>query len=275
MPLNPTVIADKNIPMAFIVEIGNSDIMFTCHVDTVHAKLPFSRQRVILKDGLYQKEDNQPLGADDAAGVWLLINMINAKVPGVYAFFRGEECGGIGSSYCAKYRPELFNDIKCAIAFDRRGMKSIITHQAMSRGCSDEFGLSLAKVIGMEHELDDSGIYTDTAEFFDLVTNCTNVSVGYQHEHSKNEILDKAYIEALRDRLLIAKWDQLDHTAPVQAVTTATYLTSTSRPLFDVSSAIGATDIADFIYDNAHVLPRQLQEEALHLAQKIYKRFEG
>ena len=196
-----------------------------------------------------------------------MINMIHAGVPGVYAFFRGEERGGIGSHYCAQHRKELFTDIKCAIAFDRKGTKSIITHQGRGRGCSDEFANSLAAIIGMGHVCDATGIYTDTAEFFDLVPNCTNVSVGYANEHSKNETLDEAYIIALKNHLIEASWSKLDHTPKKPDV-------KPSNSLFAGIPQICAEDIADFIYDNCQILPKDLQDLALTLAQKIYKRFD-
>jgi hypothetical protein len=307
MPLRPEIISEltntggkqTDVPMAFFVSIPDPKtqvpppIMFTSHVDTVHAKaIKGTRQTVVLKDGLYQKNDNQPLGADDAAGVWLMLNMIHYEVPGVYAFFRGEEVGGIGSTFCAKYRRGLFDGIKCAIAFDRRGTTSIITHQGGERGCSEEFAKSLANVIGMGHTADNTGIYTDTKEFFGLVDNCTNVSVGYEHEHSKNETLNKAYIEQLRDKLIAADWSKLDFTKPkVEDIWSnqaySRYGSSNvafdrsykSEPvvgqrIFEDVEPFCAKDLADVIFDQCEVLPVDLRDKALALCQEIYKRFE-
>lgn len=285
LPLNPTVIhASTGEVMAFVVYVGKSEIMFTSHTDTVHMNHPEVRQEVFFKDGRYYKEDNQPLGADDAAGNWLMFNMIQSGVPGIYAFFRGEERGGIGSSYCAKHRTDLFESVRCAIAFDRRGTQSIITHQGAGRGCSDEFGRSLAAILKMGHELDPTGIYTDTAEFFHLVPNCTNISVGYLNEHTKKETLNKGYLEMLRDQLLMANWDKLDHTPPIPDVpdiTASRY--GISMPLFDSSRVVSdmpdldvnPLQFADFMFDYADVLPSDLRDKALRLAQRIYKRFEG
>lgn len=280
-PLHPRIIAtDKDEVMAFFINIGKSDIMFTSHVDTVHMNVEHVYQTVALKDGLYCKEDNQPLGADDAAGNWLMFNMIYHRVPGVYAFFRGEERGGIGSSYCAKNRKDLFEGIKSAIAFDRRGTHSVITHQGRGRGCSDEFGMSLANILKMGHKLDTTGVYTDTAEFFEIVPNCTNISVGYEKEHTKNETLNKAYIEALRDAVLAANWNQLDHTppSPDPIVTPASrgYMDfGVPNRLFEDTEPMDAVDIADLLFDHCTVLPTDLRDSALELSQKIYKRFEA
>ena len=42
------------------------------------------------------------LGADDGAGVFLMLEMIDANVEGTYIFHRGEERGGWGSSQIAE-----------------------------------------------------------------------------------------------------------------------------------------------------------------------------
>ena len=263
--------------------------MFTSHVDTVHMNSHEIFQEVHADEGVFFKKDYQPLGADDAAGNWLMFHMINARIPGVYAFFRGEERGGIGSTFCADHRKDLFKDIKCAIAFDRRGTSSIITHQGAGRGCSDEFAQSLSDILEMGHVLDPTGIYTDTAEFFDLVPNCTNISVGYLNEHSKKETLNKGYINKLKDHLIAADWSKLDHTKPVPEPKTGRlfgtsnydalsgysgYDMSDRMPIQDSNIDITPLEIGDFLMDYSDRLPRDLRDKALKLAKQIYKRFE-
>lgn len=289
MPLKPSIISDNKEPMAFIVNVGQSDIMFTSHIDTVHNRnTPDVFQKVKFKNGLWSKEDKQPLGADDAAGNWIMFNMIEAGVPGIYAFFRGEERGGIGSSYCAKFERGLFDGVKAAIAFDRRGTGSIITHQGMGRGCSDEFANSLGAILKLGHKPDDTGVYTDTAEFFDLVTNCTNVSVGYEYEHTPKETLNRGYIEALKKAVINADWSKLDHTAPKpEPITFRTYpkttiaATTIEGPLFgspfkgiDEVGELTPLELADVLFHSAECLSHELQMEALALSQKIYERYE-
>lgn len=279
IPLKPQLISTPdNEVMAFFVYVGQSEIMFTSHTDSVHMNVTDIWQDVHLKNGLYCKEDNQPLGADDAAGNWLMFNMIRAEVPGVYAFFRGEERGGIGSSFCAEHRSDLFEGIKCAIALDRRGTQSVITHQGAGRGCSDEFGLSLASVLKMGHKLDDTGIYTDTAEFFGMIPNCTNLSVGYLNEHSKKETLDKAHIELLSRRLIEADWTKLDHTPPRPDEKPLPLFTTTDSRDYPLEFAppldVGPLQIADFLFDYADRLPSDMRDRALRFSQAIYKRFE-
>ena len=191
-----------------------SRTLFTCHTDTVHnASLG---QQVILHDlenGEVFKDDGQCLGADDGAGIWLLLEMIEAQVPGTYVFFRGEERGGIGSSGAATTGAEWFARFDRAIAFDRRGTGSVITHQGYGRCASNTFAQALAAGLNQHDTLsyapDDTGVFTDTANLVDLIGECTNVSCGYGNEHTKSEYLDLAHLHALRDACLKLDWEAL------------------------------------------------------------------
>jgi hypothetical protein len=148
--------------------------------------------------------DGQCLGADDGVGVWLMLEMIKSGVPGAYLFHRGEELSGIGSSAIHDQASEFLSQFKWAIAFDRRGTTDIITHQSGIRGCSDEFARELAKQLnrgGLYLTLSKNGSYTDTFEYFDIIPECTNVSVGYQREHTPNETLNLDYLFRLRNSI--------------------------------------------------------------------------
>jgi glycerophosphoryl diester phosphodiesterase len=56
---------------------------------------------------------------------------------------------------------------------------------------------------------DDTGVYTDTAEFTDIIPECTNISVGYDHEHSQQECLNIHHYELLSQAVLRIQWDLL------------------------------------------------------------------
>jgi hypothetical protein len=59
------------------------------------------------------------------------------------------------------------------------------------------------------HLADDTGIYTDTAEFTDLIPECTNISIGYSNEHTVNESLNLAYFNLLAAAAARIGWDDL------------------------------------------------------------------
>lgn len=148
------------------------------------------------------------LGADDTTGVWLMLTMIKAGVEGRYVFHREEEVGGRGSSWVAKNRPEYLDGIKAAIAFDRKGYGDVITHQG-SRCCSDEFAHSLAGLLGGAYKPDPSGVFTDTANYTDIVGECTNISVGYFGQHGPAESQHFGFAIGLAQTLAEADWSQL------------------------------------------------------------------
>jgi hypothetical protein len=56
---------------------------------------------------------------------------------------------------------------------------------------------------------DDTGVYTDTAEFTDIIPECTNISVGYDFEHSDREELDVYHFDLLAQQAVLVDWDGL------------------------------------------------------------------
>jgi Peptidase family M28 len=206
-------------------EIGNvfvtthpaSKTLFTAHVDTVHSK---DGMQVVTHDAninLIYLDDKAALatnclGADDTAGMWLMLQMIDAGVPGTFAFFRGEERGGIGSRHAAQHNADFFKQFDRAIAFDRRGTGDVITHQAGGRCCSDEFASALADQLcahNVTYAPCNGGVFTDTANLTDLIGECTNLSCGYDMEHSVNETLDAEHLLHMRDALVSIDWEGL------------------------------------------------------------------
>lgn len=206
--------------LALVITVGNSKTLFSCHLDTVHCT---PGEQVVMWDeeiSLFYKEESaahqlgEPLGADNGAGIWLLLNMIDADVPGTYLFHFGEEVGGVGSRGMALHHSKFLGKFDRAIAFDRMSTGSVITHQAMGRCCSDEFGGALADALNcaqrsFTYRLDDGGKFTDTANYIDLIGECTNVSCGYDMEHTPNEILDMEHLTMLRQACIEIDWEAL------------------------------------------------------------------
>jgi hypothetical protein len=46
-------------------------------------------------------------------------------------------------------------------------------------------------------EPDSTGSYTDSNEYAPIVSECTNISVGYFNQHTKNEVQDLDYADDL------------------------------------------------------------------------------
>ena len=203
-------------PLALIIEVDPhlTSTLFSSHLDTVHAKA--GRQQVFWDEDLalfYKEDEAGCLGADDGAGVWLMLNMVDAGVPGHYFFHYGEERGGVGSRGMSSYHSRYLSRFQRAIAFDRRGTGDVITHQAAGRCCSDEFAVALSSALnkfdGMRYKPCSGGIFTDTANYIYEIGECTNLSCGYQDEHSKDEVLDFEHLSAMRLACINLSWEDL------------------------------------------------------------------
>lgn len=184
-----------------------SRTLFTAHMDSATRTEGTNNWRV--EGNKLKSADDTILGCDDAAGMYLMCRMIDVGVPGTYAFFTAEEVGGVGSAAFADDTDVDFTQWDRAIAFDRAGTKDVITHQAGGRCCSDNFAWALANALGCGYRPDSTGIFTDTAQLTELIHECTNISVGYQFEHSRNEEQDLDHLEWLAVMVTKIDWDDL------------------------------------------------------------------
>lgn len=196
--------------------IGKSDTMFTSHLDTASRDKSDITLVSKLKNGqeLIMSDGTTILGADDKAGVTVMLYMMAHNVPGVYYFFLGEERGGIGSGKVADNysKFDILKGIKKVVSFDRRNYYSVITSQMGVECCSDEFAQSLCDELnksGLKLNLDPTGVFTDSANFIDEVPECTNISVGYFNEHTHDEVQNINYLEILCKACVAADWDKL------------------------------------------------------------------
>lgn len=196
----------------YFIKVGESKTMFTCHLDTASVNTVSIKHK--FEGHLIKTDGNSILGADDKAGMTVLLYMIENKVPGLYYFFIGEEVGCVGSGKSSVSFALDHPYINKVISFDRRGTTSIITHQSMIRCCSDEFAEELSNRLnnagfGLKLSPDDTGGMTDSSQFMDIVPECTNISVGYYNEHKKNECQDIFYLALLCKSVTLIDWETL------------------------------------------------------------------
>lgn len=165
--------------------------------------------KVHLQGKWTKKKDSDVLGADDTTGVWLMLNMIHDKKPGLYIFHRDEEIGRFGSEHIAERNPKLLKGIKRVISFDRKGYSDIITHQMGERTASDKFARSLSKELGGSFRPDDTGSYTDSYSYRGIVPECTNISIGYKDAHTQYERQNLRFAGHLLRRIREVDFDKL------------------------------------------------------------------
>jgi hypothetical protein len=194
----------------YFYKVGESRSIFAAHLDTVSKD--YQNVTHVFEGNLIKTDGKTTLGADDKAGITVLLWMIQNNVPGLYYFFIGEEVGCIGSGNAAKFGFFKGNYDRI-ISFDRRDVSSIITYQSSSRCCSDEFADTLCRELNQTREMsyrkDTGGVYTDSAEFTHLIPECTNVSVGYYREHTTSESQDICHLTSLADACIRVDWEKL------------------------------------------------------------------
>jgi hypothetical protein len=193
----------------YFLKIGESKTIFASHLDTACKEQVKVNQ--VIEGNIIKTDGKSILGADDKAGVTVMLWMIKNNIPGLYYFFIGEEVGCIGSGLAAKFY-KVKGHFDRIISFDRRGTDSIITHQSGTKTCSDEFANELAKQLnigGLKFKKDDTGVYTDSAEFTSVIPECTNVSVGYYKEHTFSEHQDIKHLYLLANACLSVQWEKL------------------------------------------------------------------
>lgn len=182
-------------------------VVWASHTDTVHREEGY--QKIKYAKGIVQLDDptSNCLGADCTIGVWIMREMIYAGVPGHYIFHWGEEKGCIGSGHLVKINPKIVKNAKCVISLDRRGSDEIITFQRGMRTASDAFANSVASMLPKGYKPSDKGIYTDSAEYAEIVPECTNIGVGYTNEHHTDEKADLGVALKLVNAI-IRDWDE-------------------------------------------------------------------
>jgi hypothetical protein len=194
--------------------IGQSKTLFTCHLDS------YCKDKVkvnhVIEGNIIKTDETTILGADNKAGVTVLLYLIEQNVPGTYYFFISEEpissAGWMGSGRLSYGNPKFLSQFDRAIAFDRKHYGSVITRQMAQFCCSDEFADALIedfKKHGVDLKKDPTGYYTDTGNFIGIIPECSNISVGVWNEHHMNEYVDISYVEKIAKAAAKINWENL------------------------------------------------------------------
>jgi hypothetical protein len=232
-----TVAAKGNVIVTVPRKDGKvSSVMFSCHTDTVHSDCN-GDQRVFYDPqmGHIFLDTKDPsagscLGADDGAGIWLMLEMMSAQVPGTYVFHRGEERHGVGSHALLAEGKQFLESFDIAVAFDRKDVGDVIVTQGGQPCASLKCGEALAKRLnelgqGFKYSICHGGSFTDTRVYRGVIDECLNLSVGYENAHSSQEYLDYAHLVKLREAVIKLDWDALpvDRDAKKAVEPTRTY----------------------------------------------------
>lgn len=210
-----------------------SDVLHVAHYDTVdrdtgYAETRWShgapateksnqrtRKKVSIKNGVASLAslhiDNTEvgcLGADDGAGLAVMLNLMLSGVLGGYCFTTGEEVGGIGADTVTTGATSFLKQYKIAIEVDRKGTTDVVYEQGVGECASKEFAQWLCDSLGMEHKPSDRGSYTDVATFAEVIPENVNIASGYINAHSADEQVDLAYLDKLTAALKKVDWSK-------------------------------------------------------------------
>lgn len=209
-----------------VVVDPKSTTLFSCHIDTCHstAESNTNTRQVLVYDPIFShiflqdKTGSSCLGGDDGVGVYIMLRMLQAKVPGTYIFHTGEERGGIGSRAILKNSPDRLAEFDRCIAFDRAvhdgEQPEVIVTQGGMTCASVPFGMALVAELnkGQFSEpwvVSHRGSFTDSKVYAGIIPECVNVGCFYVNQHTPNEVVNASGVEALLDICLKIKWESL------------------------------------------------------------------
>ncbi len=202
-----------------ILKAGDSKTVFSSHHDTMHNRhFGEVKQKLVIDENLLHlvSKGKQCLGADDGSGIWLMLQLLEEGIEGLYIFHAGEERGGIGSTYIRDVTPELLQGYERAIAFDRAYTSHVITHQFGKRLASKTAARFFANELNTlmpkqktKWAPNDGGSFTDTANYQKLIPECFNLSVGYYYQHSQNEYQDLGFLWELGQVIADVDWEAM------------------------------------------------------------------
>lgn len=185
---------------------GTAPILLVAHLDTVYDHsyrragfFKYEPQQESQKKQLFfDKEQSvlwspQGLGADDRAGVFLILKLLQNGLRPHVVFTTDEEIGGLGAETFANHYKKILkkSNIKYIIEVDRQGSEDCVFYDC----ANEEF----------EKYINSFGFITDIGSFSDISIICpacgiagVNLSVGYYNEHTPSEFLsilqnDKIY----------------------------------------------------------------------------------
>lgn len=167
----------------YIVALGDIPIALVAHMDTVF-KTPATQL-------YYDKEKNvmwspQGMGADDRAGVFAIMKILQSGLRPSVILTTDEEIGGLGALALSRKDCPI-PGLKYLIELDRRGENDCVFYD-----CYNPDFVSYIEAFGFQERI---GSFSDISFLMSQWGICgVNLSVGYEYEHSTSEILQINYL---------------------------------------------------------------------------------
>ena len=175
----------------FIMAFGDVPVGLIAHLDTVHTVVP--------SEIFYDQEQQviwspQGIGADDRAGVYAILSILEQGLKPTVIFTTDEEIGGLGAQALITTLSSVPIELNLLIQLDRRGR-----NQSVFYYCDNpEF----------TEYINQFGFCTATGSFSDISIICpqwevagVNLSIGYFNEHSLQEYWCLTYTQETIDKV--------------------------------------------------------------------------
>lgn len=185
---------NKNI--YYLDEVGGP--ILSAHLDQV--KTNGKAVKFFMKDDIitaYNKDWQQTsLGADDKNGVWIILKLLEEKVPCNFIISSGEEvgCVGIKELESAGILDQIITESYCLV-LDRRG-----NFDTLISGGGTTFNKILSQTIAnfTNYFIPTTGSISDTVTLSKYCES-TNLSVAYDNPHTSKEQTDFAALNDIKD----------------------------------------------------------------------------
>ena len=173
---NDVVVGD-----GYIYAKGDTPVLLTAHMDTVHKQPVEEFYEYVDKDGNHIISALQGIGGDDRCGIYMILEIIKEHKCSVL-FCEDEEIGGVGSDkFCETEFIKELSELKYLIELDRANKNDAVFYD-----CDNpEFTSFICENTGFK---DTFGTFSDISN---LAPACgvaaVNLSCGYYHAHTLQE----------------------------------------------------------------------------------------
>lgn len=171
----------------YVYAVGSIPIALAAHMDTVFETEIAARG--VTNQVLYDRHKNMMHcvgfgGFDDKAGIFAIIQILQAGYRPHIIFSTDEERGCVGATALAKLACP-FPDCRYIIQLDRRGINDCVFYEMDTTACADF--VKYIESFGFEEAY---GTFTDITEYCPMWGIAgVNLSIGYFHEHTSSEVL--------------------------------------------------------------------------------------
>ena len=180
----------EHSPHKYVFVDNKAPVTLFAHMDTINDiyNTKLNADDIITNGTQFSVSNTskKELGADDRAGIYIMLQLIKAGcIEYNYVFTQDEEIGGIGATAFAKDYAEMLTTQNAFISLDRRGANEVALYGYDNDELNEVFlHWGFITAFGSYMDCVEASRVTDIA--------CLNISVGYDAEHTSDESLDFA-----------------------------------------------------------------------------------